>query len=208
MRTNLKIIPKFFIYTYIYISIYIACVYLYAKSIDFITKCFLQKLMHLFPLRKCSKITWTTIQSLDPYLSLSFSAENLKEDWHLPLHSNSMFSLKLAIATCNKRCQYRDRALLQWQRHAGSGIECSLGWMVVLQAPGKLSSQYHFQYVVFLEALTKKDAYVKTQLFHNFQLFMSHYYRYWFLLFQMKAETWNSWGYGTRILVINLVNFS
>lgn len=94
--------------------------------------------------------------SHDPDLSLCFRTENLQGELHLPLLSSSMFAVKLAIATCNKRCQYRGRALLQWQRRAGSGIECSLGWMVVLQAPGKLLSQYHSQYVVFSEALTKK----------------------------------------------------
>lgn len=65
---------------------------------------------------------------------------------------SSTFSVKPVIVTCNKHCRYRDRALSQWQRRAGSEIGCSLGWMVVLQAPGKLLSQYHFQYVAFSEA--------------------------------------------------------
>jgi len=50
---------------------------------------------------------------LDHYLSLYYPTENLKEERRRPLFSNSMFSVKLGIATCNKRCQYRDRALLQ-----------------------------------------------------------------------------------------------
>lgn len=128
---------------------------------------------------------------LDPDFSLCFRTENLQGELHLPLLSSPMFAVKLAIATCNKRCQYRDRALLQWQRRAGSGIECSLGWMVVLQAPGKLLSQYHFQYVVFSEALKKKkkkDAQVKTQSFCNFEWLISHYCK--LLLLKVSYSKW------------------
>lgn len=72
-----------------------------------------------------------------------------------------MCSVTAAIATCNKHCQCRDHAPSQWQRHAGSGIGCSLGWMVVLQAPGKLLSQYHFQCGVFSEALMREKEKIK-----------------------------------------------
>lgn len=132
---------------------------------------------------------------LAPHLSLHFPTENLREECQLPLHSNSMFSVNPATVTCNKRCQCRDRALSRWQRRARSGIECSLGWMVVLQAPGKLLSQYHFQYVVFSEALMgKKKHRLKHRLYTNFQLLISHYYKLLWLNFFpqviLQAENW------------------
>lgn len=161
--------------------------------------CFLYILTCVYLLFK-KRTTFTWLKNLlDPYLSLCFPTENLREEWHLPLHSNSMFSVKLAILTCNKHCQYRDCALLQWQRRAGSGTECSLGWMVVLQAPGKLLSQYHFQYVVFSEALTKKKLRLKHSLFtiFNYLFLIIINYCCSIFLFQviLQAENWNSWGF-------------
>lgn len=58
--------------------------------------------------------------------------------------------------TCSRRCRCRGRAPSRWQTRAGSGSGCSLGWRVVLQAPGKLLSQYHCQCVVFSEALMRE----------------------------------------------------
>lgn len=50
-----------------------------------------------------------------------------------------------SMPTCNRHSQCKGCEPGQWQKHAESETGCFSGWMVVLQAPGKLLSQCHSQ---------------------------------------------------------------